>query len=119
MAFFSRACKIVNSDRGFCSFRKHLWRTHFKGTPGAGQAEVGWEEKETSAGGTRKCKRGMGPTVWSAPLCRVCTRVRRGYGFLRDQSVCGSDPRVKGGCMGKQERNRISEGAKLSRSVQA
>lgn len=42
VAFFSRACKIVNSDRGFCSFRKHLWRTPFRGTMGTGQAEVGW-----------------------------------------------------------------------------
>lgn len=67
MAFFSRACKTVNNDRGFCSFRKHLWRTHFRGTTGTGQAEVGWEEKETSGGDARRCKRGMRAAVWSAP----------------------------------------------------
>ena len=57
----------MNSDRGFCSFRKHLWRTPFRGTTGTGQAEVGWGRErdfwgEMLEGSSRE---------WG--LCLVCT----------------------------------------------
>lgn len=93
-------------------FVKNALQGNKESWPSGGRLGRGGFCGEALGGGSRGWERK--PGLNSHPVCRT---MRWGFEFSRDKSAHGSDSRMKGRLMGKQERNKTAEGSGRARCI--